>query len=250
MSTLGEQSQDQLTSSQPEPTGSGEAEAQRLQHVTGPSNGIAIGTALSRGSPSVQLAGPSRPPIAANATNNLSKVVANNHPAGYSRSAGAAPFNGGDRLGHPPEYQQPMPGQQLHPFLGMRQQSLSWMQRLITQGKLPKAPAMFSQTGSTAPRWIDATSLPRYESQLLAWFSAVYFSGATDLLEAEALISLDMAGRVLPIQGHNITCITDNIPLQRIALKHMETDFMVLSSSLREREIIFFITLKHKVCHL
>jgi hypothetical protein len=47
MSTLGEQSQDQFTLSQQEPTCSGEAEAQRLQHVTGPSNGIAISTALS-----------------------------------------------------------------------------------------------------------------------------------------------------------------------------------------------------------
>jgi hypothetical protein len=112
-----------------------------------------------------------------------------------------------------------MQGQQPHQFPGMMQQPPYWMQRLISLGKLPKAPAMFSQKGSTAPRRIDATSLPRYESQLTAWLCAVYFPGAADL--SEALIFLDVAGRVLHIQGHDVTGITDNIPLQRIFLKHL-----------------------------
>jgi hypothetical protein len=84
-----------------------------------------------------------------------------------------------------------MPGQQPRHFPGMMQQPLYWMQRLIRLGKLPKALAMFSQTGSTAPRQINATSLPRYESQLTSWLGAVYFPGAADL--SEVLILLDVA---------------------------------------------------------
>ena len=101
-------------------------------------------------------------------------------------------------------------------FSTMPPQRPLWLERVIANSRIPDAPKMFHVKDKVVRR-VDPSTSTQWFGELDAWAANIAFSGLT--LFAETAIKLDSRGRVLPIAGHDVAGILDNIPLQREVLR-------------------------------
>jgi hypothetical protein len=150
------------------------------------------------------------------------------NPANHDWAAGFMDAMGGDPPPAPPAAAQGFPAGM--PYLGAHAFGKPpdyWVQRTVNQGKIPHAPAMYVEEAPGKYVRMDPGSLPQWLNQLETWFGSVSLSGLSHL--SELLIKLDPTERVLPIEGHDLSEVITNTPLQRIILQGLSSVSLTLS---------------------